>query len=98
VSLLETRFLLGKLPNIRNGFWQAAVLLFDLFITAAIIIAVIWVVQQLGLFSGDYDDPLAVILAFSIFTAPFYSTFLPRSGPGPMSWRYGRCACSAGLD
>jgi TPR repeat protein len=76
VSLLETRFLLGKLPNIRNGFWQAAVLLFDLFITAAIIIAVIWVVQQLGLFSGDYDDPLAVILAFSIFTAPFYSTFL----------------------
>ncbi len=76
LSLLETRWLLGKLPALRHWSLQAVVLIIDLVITGAIILAVIWLVQRAGLFTADYQDPMEIALAFSVYSAPFYSTFM----------------------
>ncbi|MEL7106245.1 MAG: tetratricopeptide repeat protein [Pseudomonadota bacterium] len=76
VSLLETRYLLGRVPKLKRVSAQALVLLIDLVITGAIILLAIWLVQRSGLFVVERADVLSVGLAFSIYSAPFYSTFL----------------------
>ena len=76
VSLLETRYLLGRVPRLRKFSAQALVLIVDLVITAAIILLAIWLAQRSGLFVVESADWLSVGLAFSIYSAPFYSTFL----------------------
>lgn len=82
LSLLETRFLLSRMP--RNALLQILVLILDMVITGAIILTTIWLAAQTGLVPKDRSDPLAVMLAFSIYSAPFYSTFLTSV----WSWLY----------
>ncbi|MBM1690704.1 tetratricopeptide repeat protein [Sulfitobacter geojensis] len=73
-SLLETRWLLGKMP--RNWLLQVVTLIVDFAVTATIILIVIWLAQSSGILVQDTYNPLAVGLAFSVYSAPFYSTFL----------------------
>lgn len=76
ISLLETRWLLGRIARIRSKLLHALILLADLAITAAIILITIWAFRSTGLLPNDDTDWLAITLAFSIYSAPFYSTFL----------------------
>ena len=95
-SLLETRWLLGRLARIRSPLTHVALLIIDAVITGLIILGVIWAAQASGLLAmmiGDdaaslssltENDPLVIALAFSVFSAPFYSTFLTSV----WSWLY----------
>lgn len=76
LSLLETRYILGRVPKLRRISAQAIILIVDLAITATIILLAIWLVQRSGLVVVESADWLSIGLAFSIYSAPFYSTFL----------------------
>ncbi len=76
VSLLETRFLLSRMDRLRSFGAQALVLLADLILSAAIILVVIEVVRWTGVVAEDNTSWAAIGLAFSVYSAPFYSTFL----------------------
>ena len=80
VSLLETRWLLGRIDRWRHPLVQALVLLVDLALTAAIIWAALWLFQQTDWYDqitgGDGEDLGEVLLVFSPFAVFFYSTFV----------------------
>ncbi len=76
LSLLETRTLLGVLPRLRNPVLHLLILIVDLIVSAAIILTVIWLVQRYEIFINQEANWLEVGLAFSVYTAPFYSTFV----------------------
>lgn len=80
VSLLETRWLLGRMDRLHHWVFQALLLLADLIFTALIIWAALWVFQRTGLYrqtmGGDGEDLGQVLLIFSPFAVFFYSTFV----------------------
>ena len=82
ISLLETRWLLGRLHRWR-GWQQALALVADLFVTAAIIWAAIRLLAGpiLGLEPESFAEVLGV---FSVLSVLFYSTFLTSV----WSWAY----------
>lgn len=82
ISLLETRFLLSRMP--KNALLQVLVLVLDAILTGLVILFTIWLATQTTLVPKDRSDPLTVMLAFSIYSAPFYSTFLTSI----WSWLY----------
>lgn len=74
VSLLETRFLLGRMHRFRSIAAQAGVLLVDLALSAAIIwLAILAFVTARGAEMESFAEILGV---FSLFSVLFYSTFL----------------------
>jgi TPR repeat protein len=76
LSLLETRFLLGRIARIRAWPLQALLLAVDFVVSAVIIISVIYGIRLTGLVPQDETDWVQIAMAFSIYSAPFYSTFL----------------------
>ncbi|MDU8913618.1 tetratricopeptide repeat protein [Aestuariicoccus sp. MJ-SS9] len=76
LSLLETRFLLSRMPRLRSAPAQCLVLAADAVLTAAIILITIEIVKHTGLVPEKNASWAAIGLAFSVYSAPFYSTFL----------------------
>ncbi|MEM9910243.1 MAG: hypothetical protein AAF922_05610 [Pseudomonadota bacterium] len=74
LSLLETRWLLSRMP--RPWWAQAGVLLLDLTLTAAIIWIAIFAYIRSPLHEGEIDSFAEILGVFSIFSVFFYSTFL----------------------
>ena len=74
LSLLETRWLLGRMP--RSTFAQIGVLIFDFLISAAIIWVAIFLYLRSPLHEDDIESFAEVLAAFSVFSVFFYSTFL----------------------
>ncbi len=83
VSLLETRWLLGQMHRIRSVLAQAAVLLADLAVSAAIIWLAIRFVA-FPLFGHEPESFAEILGVFSVFSVLFYSTFLTSV----WSWAY----------
>ena len=83
LSLLETRWLLGRLHRLKSAWLQALALLGDLIVSGAII----WVAIRLlpGPILGIEAESFAEVLGiFSVFSVLFYSTFLTSA----WSWAY----------
>ena len=76
LSLLETRFLLGRMHRLRSVVAQVAVLLADLVISAAIIWLAIAAYLTSPLYQGEAESFAEILGVFSIFSVLFYSTFL----------------------
>ena len=74
ISLLETRWLLGRIP--RSTFAQIGVLIFDFPISAAIIWVAIFLYLRSPLREGDVESFAEILGVFSVFSVFFYSTFL----------------------
>ncbi|MEM1163653.1 MAG: hypothetical protein AAGJ28_22195, partial [Pseudomonadota bacterium] len=74
LSLLETRWLLSRMP--RPWWAQAGVLLLDLILTAAIIWVAIFLYIRSPLHEGEIESFAEILGVFSIFSVFFYSTFL----------------------
>ncbi len=74
VSLLETRWLLGKMP--RSIIGQILVLIFDLAVSALIIWIAIFAYINSPLHVGEIETFAEILGVFSIFSVFFYSTFL----------------------
>ena len=74
ISLLETRTLLAYMP--RRWLAQAAVLVLDLLLSAAIIWLTIFVFLRSPLHNGEIESFAEILGVFSIFSVFFYSTFL----------------------
>jgi hypothetical protein len=74
VSLLETRWLLGRMP--RHWVLQIGVLILDFLVSAAIIWIVIFLYLRSPLHSGEVETFAEILGVFSIFSVFFYSTFL----------------------
>lgn len=74
VSLLETRFLLGRMP--KPFIAQLGVLFLDLLITAGIIWVFIFAYINSPLHEGELETFAEILGVFSIFSVFFYSTFL----------------------
>jgi len=73
LSLLQTRWLLGKLKNFKTSIAHFAVFLIDVFLSSVIILVAILVYQ---LIRGEQPKSAVEILAlFSVFSIFFYSTF-----------------------
>lgn len=83
ISLLETRWLLGRLQHVRSVWLQILALLADLVISAAIIWTAIWLITPL--LPGQETTTFAETLGlFSVYSVLFYSTFLTSV----WSWAY----------
>lgn len=76
VSLLETRFLLGRICRLRSTLAQAAVLVLDFALSAAIIWLAIFAYLRSPLHAGEIESFAEILGLFSIFSVLFYSTFL----------------------
>ncbi|MEO1479023.1 MAG: tetratricopeptide repeat protein, partial [Bacteroidota bacterium] len=76
LSLLETRWLLGQMHQIRATWAQALVLVADALISGAIIWAAIALYVASPLYEGEIDSFPEILGVFSIFSVAFYSTFL----------------------
>lgn len=74
ISLLETRWLLGRMP--RSTLAQIGVLVLDLMISATIIWVVIFAYIRSPLHSGEIETFAEILGVFSTFSVFFYSTFL----------------------
>ncbi|MFG5384057.1 SEL1-like repeat protein [Yoonia sp. R2-816] len=74
VSLLETRWLLGRMP--RRVLAQIGVLILDLMISALIIWIAIFGYINSPLHDGEIETFAEILGVFSIFSVFFYSTFL----------------------
>lgn len=76
LSLLETRFFLGRMRELRSAAAQAFILLLDLVISALIIWFAIIAYLYSPLYKGDIESFAEILGIFSIFSVMFYSTFL----------------------
>lgn len=74
VSLLETRWLLGRMP--RANIAQIIVLIFDFVVSAAIIWGAIFLYLRSPLHEGEVETFAEILGVFSVFSVFFYSTFL----------------------
>ena len=84
VSLLETRYLLGRMHRVRSVLAQFAVLVADLVISAAIIWLAILAYRLSPIYQGEAESFAEILGVFSIFSVAFYSTFLTSV----WSWAY----------
>lgn len=84
VSLLETRWLLGKMRRARSAISQAGLLFLDLAITTAIIWVAIIAYLNSPWHEGEIESFGEILGVFSIFSVIFYSTFLTSV----WSWAY----------
>ena len=84
VSLLETRWLLGRLHRWRAWPVQLAVLALDAVLTGAIIWLAIAAYLASPLHGGEVESFAEILGVFSIFSVLFYSTFLTSA----WTWAY----------
>ncbi len=74
VSLFETRWLLGRFETVRNIAAQLALLLFDLLVSAAIILLAISAWRLIN--DQRLLSPVELLVGYTPFAIFFYSTFL----------------------
>ncbi|MBM3603922.1 MAG: hypothetical protein FJX25_03995 [Alphaproteobacteria bacterium] len=74
ISLIETRWLLGRFQRVRSVAGQAVLLLADLIFTGAIIFLLLAAYSYLV--TGEVPPPIEVLALFSVYSIYFYSTFL----------------------
>ncbi len=76
ISLLETRWLIGKASETHNFLIHLLILIADFLATALIIWVAIWIFVRSPFYGGQVDEFASVIGVFSTFSVLFFSTFL----------------------